>query len=119
MGMMFLLNAIPFVSLALVAWAVATRRLSIGLRLATLAAAMLAACGVWTLLRTDGVIGAGSQFAWRWTKTHEEQLLARVGTEPLTPPPAPAKSEMKEPPPRPAEAFRCPSTVQSEYLTGW
>ena len=104
MGMMFLLGAIPFVSLTLVAWAVTTHRLSSGPRLAALAAALLAACGGWTLLRTDGLIGAGSQLAWRWTKTHEEQLLARVGTEPLAPPPAPAKLETKEPAPRPAEA---------------
>ena len=48
MGMMFLLGAIPFVSLTLVAWAVATRRLSSGPRLAALAAALLAACGGWT-----------------------------------------------------------------------
>jgi outer membrane protein assembly factor BamB len=88
MGMMLTLYAIPGLSLALVAGAAAGRRLSNGPRRATMAAAILLACGVWTLVRTNGIIGAGSDFAWRWTKTAEERLLA-AGDEPVDLPPAP------------------------------
>jgi hypothetical protein len=84
MGMMFYIYAIPVVSLTLVGWAVACRRLADGPRRAALAAAIVLACGVWTLLRTDGILGAGgSQFAWRWTPTAEQRLLAQSGDEPL------------------------------------
>src|SRR6266849_10225212 len=62
MGMMLPIYAIPVLSLALVAWAVASRRLSDGLRRASMVAAILLACGVWALLRTDGITGsAGAQ----------------------------------------------------------
>ena len=57
MGMLFFIYAIPVLSLAFVVWAVATRRLSDGLRRATMVATILLACGVWTLLRTNGVTG--------------------------------------------------------------
>ena len=83
MGMMFLVYAIPVLSLAFVAWAVASRRLSDGLRRATMVAAILLACGAWTLVRTGGITGdAVRMFAWRWTKTPEERLLAQAGDEP-------------------------------------
>ena len=83
MGMMFMLYAIPVLSLALVAGAVAGRRLSDGPRRASLAAAILLACGAMALLRTDGITGgAGAQWAWRWTKTPEQRLLAQAGDEP-------------------------------------
>ena len=76
-------NSIPVLSLALVAWAVAGRRLSGGLRRATLAATILAACGFWALLRTEGITAdAHSQFAWRWAKTPEQKLLDRARAEP-------------------------------------
>jgi outer membrane protein assembly factor BamB len=91
MGMLFLIAAIPVVSLAFVAWAVASHRLSDGLRRATMVATILLAYGAWTLLRTEGITGAGgSQLAWRWTKTPEERLLAQGGGGPATVPPAPA-----------------------------
>ncbi|MBZ5582986.1 MAG: PQQ-like beta-propeller repeat protein [Acidobacteriia bacterium] len=83
MGMMFVVFSIPVLSLALVAWAVAGRRLSGGLRRATLAATILAACGFWALLRTEGITAdAHSQFAWRWAKTPEQKLLDRARAEP-------------------------------------
>ena len=54
-GMLFYMYAIPFLSLAFVAWAVATRRLTGGARWVSMAATILLACGVWTLLRTGGI----------------------------------------------------------------
>ena len=97
MGMMFVVYSIPVLSLALVAWAVASRRLANGLRRATLAAAILVACGFWAFLRTDGVTADGhSQFAWRWAETSEQKLLARAGGEPAATPAAPAKEEIPE-----------------------
>ena len=59
--MMFFIYAIPVLSLALVAWAVASRRLSDGPRRASMVAAILLACGVWTLVRTDGITGDGDR----------------------------------------------------------
>ena len=77
MGGMFFLYAIPVLSLALVAWAVATRRLANGPRRATMVATILLASGVWTLLRSAGITGNGTaQFDWRWAQTPEERLLA-------------------------------------------
>jgi len=101
MGFMFPICSIPVLSLALVAWAVATRRLSDGPRRASMVAAILLACGFWTLLRTNGISGAGrADFAWRWSKTREERLLTQTGSQlpvlpaqpsPLPVAPAPAK----------------------------
>lgn len=91
MGMMIYMYAIPTLSMALVAWAVAARRLNGGLRFATMAAALFAACLLWTLVRTGGIIGeASSQLAWRWTPTPEEQLLAHLTITPPALPPPPA-----------------------------
>jgi outer membrane protein assembly factor BamB len=64
-----------------------------------MAAAILLACGVWTLLRTNGISGAGSDFAWRWATTPEQRLLAQAAEEPPPLPAAPA-----EPPAAPAAA---------------
>ena len=61
MGMMFYVYAIPPVlGPALVAWALATRRAVRWSRRATMAATILLACGVWTLFRTDGVMGGAA-----------------------------------------------------------
>jgi outer membrane protein assembly factor BamB len=89
MGMMFGLYVVPGLSLALVVWAVVSRSLAIRSRRVALVAAILVACGFWALVRTEGVTGEGrSQFAWRWKKTSEQQLLARAGGEPVASPPA-------------------------------
>jgi outer membrane protein assembly factor BamB len=86
MGMMLPIYAIPIVSLALVAWAVASRRLADGRRRASMVAAILLACGVFALLRTGGITGDGdSDLHWRWMKTPEERLLAQAGDEPMLP----------------------------------
>src|SRR5260370_4821671 len=55
MGMMFGIYVIPGLCLALVVWAVISRPLTDGPRRAMLAAAILVACGVWALVRTDGI----------------------------------------------------------------
>jgi outer membrane protein assembly factor BamB len=97
MGMMLPIFAIPVLSLALVVWAVASRRLSAGPRRASMAAAILLACGVFTLLRTGGITGdANSDFHWRWTATPEERLLAEGDDEPVAPAPGPTAAEPAE-----------------------
>jgi outer membrane protein assembly factor BamB len=104
MGMMFPIYAAPVLSLAFVAWAVATRHLPDGPRQATMVATILLACGAFALLRTAGLTGEGeAQLAWRWTETPEERLLARASDETTIPAPAPAAArapgEGVEPPP--------------------
>jgi hypothetical protein len=84
MGMLLYVLAIPGLSLALVGWAVASRRLTAGRRRAAMVVSIMFACGVWTLVRTEGVIGSAlADLEWRWTKTAEERLLAQAGDEPL------------------------------------
>jgi outer membrane protein assembly factor BamB len=98
MGMLLYISSVPYLSLALVAWALASRRLTGGGRRVSLVAAIVVACAPWTLLRTAGIGGAGPEFHWRWTPTPEQQLLAQADDEPepLPPSTAPADST-KEP----------------------
>jgi len=97
MGMMLPMYAIPVLSLALVAWAVATRRLASGLRRASLLGAILLACCVMTLVRTGGITGdAVSDLHWRWTKTPEERLLAQASVAPTAPSSAPTAGSIPE-----------------------
>jgi outer membrane protein assembly factor BamB len=95
MGMLLYVYAIPLLSLVLVAWAAASRRLSTVLRRASMVATILLACAVFTLLRTDGVTSGviGSDFHWRWTPTPEQRLLAQAPEEPVAPPLTPAAAE--------------------------
>jgi outer membrane protein assembly factor BamB len=103
MGAMLPLYSIPLLSLALVAWAAASRRLAGGPRLASLVGSILLACGVCTLVRTDGVRGEGaSDLHWRWTPTAEERLLAQAGNEPLVLASPPAAEAPASPPAAPA-----------------
>ena len=91
-GMLFFIYAVPVLSLALVVWAVAGRNLSGGLRRATLVAAILLACGAFTLLRSEGITGDGTlELAWRWAESPEERLLAEAGGEARALPPAAAR----------------------------
>jgi outer membrane protein assembly factor BamB len=103
MGRLFLVYVIPALSFALVVWAVVSRGMSRGSRRAAMVAAIVIACGVFTVLRTDGITGdADSDFEWRWTPTHEERLLAQAVDEPA--PPAPVAAPIKTPePPLPVE----------------
>jgi outer membrane protein assembly factor BamB len=97
MGMMLPIYSIPVLSLALVAWAVASRGLSVGLRRASMVAAIVIACGTLTVIRTDGISGEGdSDLHWRWTPTAEERLLAQAGDELVAPPSAPAAATQPE-----------------------
>jgi outer membrane protein assembly factor BamB len=83
-GMMFAVYAVPpTLSLALVGWAVAGRRLAERRRWAAMVAAMLLGCGVWVLGRTNGILGGVADLEWRWTPTAEERLLARASDETL------------------------------------
>lgn len=89
MGMMFPIYAVPGVCLALVLWAVLTRRVTGRARLATLALAIFAACGVWALVRTAGFTGdLDHDFAFRWAPSHEDRLVAEQ-EEPVGLAPAP------------------------------
>jgi outer membrane protein assembly factor BamB len=89
MGYMFPIFAIPMVALGLVGAVVVTRSLTDGARRLAIAAAIAIACGSFVLLRTGGFSGYIDQdFAWRWSKTPEERLLAQANDEP--PPPTTA-----------------------------
>ena len=97
MGMLFFAYVVPVLCLALVAWAVVCGGLARGPRRWTLVAAILAACGVFACLRTEGVTGGfHSQFAWRWAKTSEQKLLDRAGAEPAAPASAAATARTGE-----------------------
>ena len=94
MGMMFVVYAIPGLSLAFVVWAAGSRRLADGPRRAALVATILLACGGWTLVRTGGFTSdLDHDFAWRWAETPEQRLLAHADDEPRARPPALAAAE--------------------------
>ena len=112
----------PVVALALVVWAALTRRMPDAMRRATLVGAIVLACLPFTLIRTAGLIGSGSELHWRWTPTPEERLLAqaKAGTGarpprrrlprlPWTPPAAAVAAEkpVKATPPTAKEAHPC------------
>src|SRR5579872_1154765 len=91
MGFMFPMFSVPVMSLALVLGVVLGHRLADGPRRATIAATILLACGFMVALRTEGITGAGrAQLAWRWTKSHEEKLVAQAGGKLSELPPQPA-----------------------------
>lgn len=89
MGMLLYILAIPVLSLALVAWAVVTRRFSAGPRRAALVVATLLACGVFTIIRTGGLTAEfDNDIHWRWSKTPEQLLVAQTPEEPAAAAPA-------------------------------
>jgi outer membrane protein assembly factor BamB len=96
MGNLFYIHAIPRLGLAFAVWALAARRLSGGARWMSMIATIVLACGVWTLVRTGGVTGGfRSDFAWRWSLTPEEKILAEADDVPTAPLPAPAAAELE------------------------
>jgi outer membrane protein assembly factor BamB len=83
-GMMYFIFAIPVLSLAFVVWSMASRTLPDRSRRITMAATILLACGIWILLRSEGIRGGiGADLAWRWTRTKEERFISRSGDEPV------------------------------------
>jgi outer membrane protein assembly factor BamB len=118
MGMMLAVYSIPVLSLALVIWAVTTRHLAARARRAAMGVVVLIACGIWTLVRTDGVAGDGSaEFEWRWTETAEERLLAQTGNEPAPRVVVPAASAGPPAPPARKEAGAPATTPDTTPVT--
>ena len=96
MGFLFYVLIVPVLCLALVAWAVAIHRLSAtrpvsnAVRGATLVLAVLLVCGGFMLIRTGGITANfENDIHWRWTKTPEELLLAKLADEPAALPSSP------------------------------
>jgi outer membrane protein assembly factor BamB len=118
MGFMFPIYAVPvLLGPAFVASVVATRRSSSGVRRVSMVVAIFLACGLWTLIRTDGLNSTGAQLAWRWTKTAEERLLAQGSDEPRQPPSVaapPAASPPAPAVPSPAEKVPTAPAVATE-----
>lgn len=79
-GMMFVILSVPVISLVFIAWAVATRSFSNGVRRWSMVASIILVSGIWTLLRNDGITGDFTpDLVWRWSKTSEERLIAMEG----------------------------------------
>ena len=111
MGMMLVLYSVPVVALTLVLWAVLTHGMPDAIRRTTMVAAIVLACLPFTLIRTAGLIGSGSELHWRWAPTPEERLLAEAKAEPVTvpSPPAPAPEAEQAAPDVPVDR-RVPAT---------
>lgn len=118
--------AIPFLSLAFVIWAVATRRLPDRVRHATMVATILIACGAWLFVRQNGINGDHqAEFGWRWSKSSEERLLAETTNEPAQPvaptaaaPATTAATPTVSPSPSP-EASKTPAATPVETRAEW
>src|SRR5215471_12842137 len=91
MGFLFPMLALPVLCASFVAWAIATRGLSDGVRRATMAAAIVLAAASPALIRTGGFDSSFKQdLHWRWTASAEERLVAQSrNVPPPTPPPPP------------------------------
>jgi outer membrane protein assembly factor BamB len=90
MGYLLYVLAVPFMSLALVVWAITTHRLTNGIRRASLAAAILIVCGGFMVIRTGGLTAEfDNDLHWRWSITPEQKLIAQAANEPAA---APASS---------------------------
>ena len=124
MGMLFPVLAVPVLSLAFVAWAVASRRLSDGPRRVAMVATILLACGGWALVQTGGFTGdLDNDFAWRWAETPEERLLAQTQDEPAVLPAAsaavktPAEQPMAQASGEPVEPAAAAEVPEEQPLT--
>jgi outer membrane protein assembly factor BamB len=91
---------IPTLSVALVAWAAASRGLGPAARGGAAIVAIALGCLPWTMIRTGGLSNNGRvDFHLRWTPTPEDRLLAQADD----PKPVPAlEPETASPMPRPA-----------------
>ena len=122
MGALLYVWAIPFSSVALHPGPPPQPRTLQHSARASMVATILLACGVWTLIRTDGVTSnlIGSEFRWRWTPTAEQRLLADARAEPVAPaavPAAPLTSE--SPAPGPANAADKPLDSATGRRESW
>ena len=108
-GRLLPIYAAPVLCFALVAAVVFSRRRSPAVRRMSIVAAILIACGLFTLLRTDGIISSGSQFTWRWTKTAEERLLARANDDPIASAPLAPPAAVSTP--TPPDATKAPAAA--------
>jgi hypothetical protein len=103
--------AIPWLCLAFITWAVATRRLPDRVRRLTMVATILLACGVWLFVRQDGIDGDHTaSFGWRWTASPEERLLAQTADQPVGAPTA-------APSVAPAQPAASPSATPATAVT--
>jgi outer membrane protein assembly factor BamB len=90
--------AAPFVLLAFVAAAFAGRNLTNSRRRLVITAAILLCSLGWTLVRTEGIDGDHkAKFAWRWSATSEQLLLAKPIPTPSAPPVEPTLSKPAAP----------------------
>ena len=132
MGMMLPIYAVPVVCLAFVVWAAATRRLSDGLRRVTMVVVILLACGAFATIRTNGMkADATSDFAWRWSPTAEDRLLAHASempapvvakaADPVAAAPAPiaAKTHVEPAAPAPATVAAKPVATSAAEWPGF
>lgn len=79
MGLMFVVYSVPFMCLVFVAWAVLSRNTSKGIQRATMTVTIILAFGIWAFLRTEGMDAeTHNEIVWRWAKSAEERMLARV-----------------------------------------
>ena len=91
MGMLLYVYAIPVFGLALVAWAVVTRRFTTAARRLALIVAIVLGCSVFMVIRTGGLTAEfDNDFHWRWSKTPEQRLLAQATAESPAPSSVPA-----------------------------
>jgi outer membrane protein assembly factor BamB len=98
-GFLFGILAIPVLSLALVAGAVASSRLPDGPRRAAMVTAILLGCGALAMIRTGGFTASlHNDLHWRWAKTPEEKLLTKSGNEPGALPLVRAAEVPRQPP---------------------
>jgi hypothetical protein len=108
--------AAPFVMLAFVAAAVAGRNIPNSPRRLIIAAAIVIRSLGWTLFRTEGIDGDHrATFAWRWSATTEQQLLAKP--IPSAPPVETAPAQPTAPAAKPKPAVL--SAVRVENPRSW
>jgi outer membrane protein assembly factor BamB len=123
MGMMFFFLAPTLMAFTLVLGVLAGRRFGVGACRAVIAASVLIGAGFWTLLRTDGVVGAGGfDFHWRWTPTAEERLLAQATDEPKPALPEAVAAAAAEPVPETPAAVdkaAAPVVIDRPHVPEW
>lgn len=82
MGMLLYILAIPVFSMGLVLWAVVSRHFATAKRRLAFAPMLIIGCGVFMLLRTDGLTAEfDNDFHWRWSQTREHALSAAEASE--------------------------------------